>query len=437
MSDRDRARSGAGRGSRRRRSRELRHRAVAASAPLASTSRSRSTIVGRKALSAASKNVVRTATSTATTSSCAERQRRRGRTPRDRASSTARRGRSRSGPVVAAGDRPTRRRRARRRAPRRGPCRAPPRPRRRPRRGSGWPTSGRAIRVMSEPKIEIVAAAQTPEERAVAPERGRERVAHAAEDTSREPAPIRGPVPAGHGPALHFARLGASEPAHHRTGRAPLAATRPDLTNHGVLTGPCSTPSASACATTLGKLTGRGRISEADVDAAMREVRLALLEADVNFKVVKDFVARVRERAIGAEVLESLTAGQQVVKIVNEELSTLLSAGDRTFRLTGNPAVVAMVGLQGSGKTTSRGQARPLHRQAGPPAAARRRRPVPAGRRRPARDPRQAARHPGLSRAASARSVLDIVRQGVEAAKRRPRRRDPRHRRPAQRSTRR
>ena len=104
---------------------------------------------------------------------------------------------------------------------------------------------------------------------------------------------------------------------------------------------------------TLGSLTGRGRISEADVDAAMREVRLALLEADVNFKVVKDFVARVRERAIGEDILESLSAGQQIVKIVNDELVALLSAGDRTFHLSGNPAVVAMVGLQGSGKTTS------------------------------------------------------------------------------------
>ena len=104
---------------------------------------------------------------------------------------------------------------------------------------------------------------------------------------------------------------------------------------------------------TLAGLTGRGRVSEADVDAAMREVRLALLEADVNFKVVKDFVARVRERAVGAEILDSLTAGQQVVKIVHEELTALLSAGDRTFHLSGNPAVVALVGLQGSGKTTS------------------------------------------------------------------------------------
>ena len=104
---------------------------------------------------------------------------------------------------------------------------------------------------------------------------------------------------------------------------------------------------------TLGSLTGRGRVSEADVDAAMREVRLALLEADVNFKVVRDFIARVRERAIGANILDSLTAGQQVVGIVNEELTSLLSAGDRTFHLQGNPAVVMLVGLQGSGKTTS------------------------------------------------------------------------------------
>ncbi len=105
--------------------------------------------------------------------------------------------------------------------------------------------------------------------------------------------------------------------------------------------------------TTLDKLTGRGRVSEQDVEVAMREVRLALLEADVNNKVVKDFVARVKERAIGAEVLESLNAGQQVIKIVHEELTELLSAGDRTFRLTGSPAVVALVGLQGAGKTTS------------------------------------------------------------------------------------
>jgi len=104
---------------------------------------------------------------------------------------------------------------------------------------------------------------------------------------------------------------------------------------------------------TLATLTGRGRVSEADVDAAAREIRLALLEADVNFKVVKDVVGRIRERAVGAEILSSLTAGQQVVKIVNDELVELLSAGDRTFRLQGNPAVISLVGLQGSGKTTT------------------------------------------------------------------------------------
>jgi signal recognition particle subunit SRP54 len=104
---------------------------------------------------------------------------------------------------------------------------------------------------------------------------------------------------------------------------------------------------------TLDNLTGRGRVSEADVDAAAREIRLALLEADVNFKVVKDVVGRIREKAIGTEILASLSAGQQIVKIVHDELVELLSAGDRTFRLQGNPAVISLVGLQGSGKTTT------------------------------------------------------------------------------------
>src|SRR5207247_2483217 len=115
---------------------------------------------------------------------------------------------------------------------------------------------------------------------------------------------------------------------------------------------------------TLSELTGRGRVSEADVDAAMREIRLSLLEADVNFKVVKDFVGRVREKAVGAEILQSLTAGQQIVKIVNDELVELLGVGDRTFHLQGNPAVVSLVGLQGSGKTTTAAKlARHLVRQ--------------------------------------------------------------------------
>lgn len=102
------------------------------------------------------------------------------------------------------------------------------------------------------------------------------------------------------------------------------------------------------------KLTGRGVLSEADVDAAMREVRMALLEADVNFKTVKDFVARVRERAVGQDVMKSLTPGQMVVKIVLDELTALMGGTESKLVLSGRiPAVVMLVGLQGSGKTTA------------------------------------------------------------------------------------
>jgi signal recognition particle subunit SRP54 len=102
------------------------------------------------------------------------------------------------------------------------------------------------------------------------------------------------------------------------------------------------------------KLTGRGRLSEADVDAAMREIRLALLEADVNFRVVKDFVARVRERSVGADVMSSLTPGQTVIKIVLEELTALMGGGESRLAFSGRvPNVVMLVGLQGSGKTTA------------------------------------------------------------------------------------
>ncbi len=100
-------------------------------------------------------------------------------------------------------------------------------------------------------------------------------------------------------------------------------------------------------------LSSRGKLSEADVDAAMREVRLALLEADVNYKVVKDFVARVKERAIGVEVMKSLTPAQQVVKIVNDELVHLLGEPARLDLSGPIPHVVMLVGLQGSGKTTT------------------------------------------------------------------------------------
>jgi signal recognition particle subunit SRP54 len=171
---------------------------------------------------------------------------------------------------------------------------------------------------------------------------------------------------------------------------------------------------------TLGNLTGRGRISEADVDAAMREVRLALLEADVNFKVVKDFVARVREKAIGQDILASLTAGQAVVKIVHDELVELLSKGDRVFHLSGNPAVVAMVGLQGSGKTTTTAKlARHVVKQGRRPLL------VAADPYRPAAADQLETLGRQLDipvyRAPQGTSVPDIARQGVEAARRQTR----------------
>ena len=103
---------------------------------------------------------------------------------------------------------------------------------------------------------------------------------------------------------------------------------------------------------TFDNLRRRGKLTEADVDTAMREVRLALLEADVNYKVVKSFIARVRERAVGQEVMGSLTPGQQVVKIVNEELITTLGEPGRLNLGMQSPAVILLVGLQGSGKTT-------------------------------------------------------------------------------------
>jgi signal recognition particle subunit SRP54 len=101
------------------------------------------------------------------------------------------------------------------------------------------------------------------------------------------------------------------------------------------------------------RLRGKAKITEADLDAALREIRLALLEADVNFKVVKEFVARVREGALGANVLTGLNPGQQVVKIVHDELVATLGGERKPLALTDRPAVLMLVGLQGSGKTTT------------------------------------------------------------------------------------
>ncbi|SJZ63345.1 signal recognition particle protein [Selenihalanaerobacter shriftii] len=114
---------------------------------------------------------------------------------------------------------------------------------------------------------------------------------------------------------------------------------------------------------TFDKLRGKGKLSEEDVKAALREVKLALLEADVNFRVVKNFIKDIEERAIGQEVLESLTPGQQVVKIVNEELTELMGGTQSKLTLASNPpTVIMLVGLQGAGKTTTVGKlAKNLH----------------------------------------------------------------------------
>jgi signal recognition particle subunit SRP54 len=106
----------------------------------------------------------------------------------------------------------------------------------------------------------------------------------------------------------------------------------------------------------LKKLTGRGKLSEADVDAGLREVRLALLEADVNYKVVKDFVASIRARAVGTEVMDSLNPGQQLVKIVDEEMVRLLGERVPMTYAPSPPTVIVLAGLQGSGKTTTAGK---------------------------------------------------------------------------------
>ena len=114
------------------------------------------------------------------------------------------------------------------------------------------------------------------------------------------------------------------------------------------------------------KLRGYGRLTEENIAEALREVRLALLEADVNFKVARSFLERVRERAIGRDVLESLTPGQQVVKVVHEELTALMGGAASHLRSAGQPpTVVMLVGLQGSGKTTTAGKLAHLLREQG------------------------------------------------------------------------
>jgi signal recognition particle subunit SRP54 len=116
----------------------------------------------------------------------------------------------------------------------------------------------------------------------------------------------------------------------------------------------------------LGDLRGRGKLDEEAISRAMREIRLALLEADVNFEVVRKFVGEVRERAVGQEVLKSLTPGQQVVKIVHEELTALMGAGSSKLAFAGRaPTVILLAGLQGSGKTTAAAKLASLLRKEG------------------------------------------------------------------------
>src|SRR5512136_1292865 len=103
-------------------------------------------------------------------------------------------------------------------------------------------------------------------------------------------------------------------------------------------------------------LRGLGKISEANVGEALREVRLALLDADVNFKVVRDFIERVKSKSLGQEVLQSIQPGQQIIKIIHDELVELLGSGNAGLQFNRHPSCLMMVGLHGSGKTTSAGK---------------------------------------------------------------------------------
>src|SRR4051794_6087027 len=111
-------------------------------------------------------------------------------------------------------------------------------------------------------------------------------------------------------------------------------------------------------------LRGLGKISESNVSDSLREVRMALLDADVNFKVARDFIEKVKEQALGEKVIQSIQPGQQIIKIIHDEMVTLLGSENAGLNLSGNPACVLLVGLHGSGKTTSAGKlGRLLHKQ--------------------------------------------------------------------------
>src|SRR5690242_18268893 len=100
-------------------------------------------------------------------------------------------------------------------------------------------------------------------------------------------------------------------------------------------------------------LRGLGKISEENIGESLREVRMALLEADVNFKVARDFIERVKQKSLGQEVIQSVHPGQQIIKIIHDELVELLGSSNASLQISGNPACIVMAGLHGSGKTTS------------------------------------------------------------------------------------
>src|ERR1700683_5574391 len=115
-------------------------------------------------------------------------------------------------------------------------------------------------------------------------------------------------------------------------------------------------------------LRGLGKISESNVSDSLRDVRMALLDADVNFKVARDFVEQVKLKALGQDVVQSIQPGQQIIKIIHDELVNLLGSTNAALALSGNPSCIMMVGLHGSGKTTSSGKlARLLQKQARTP----------------------------------------------------------------------
>jgi signal recognition particle subunit SRP54 len=168
---------------------------------------------------------------------------------------------------------------------------------------------------------------------------------------------------------------------------------------------------------TLGDLRGHGRLSEEDLSKAMREIRLALLEADVNFQVVKDFVARVRERAAGVEVTKSLTPGQEVVRIVHEELTAIMGQGGSKLAFAGRPpTIILLAGLQGSGKTTAAAKLALLLRKEGKAPAL-----VAADLQRPAAIDQLAQLAKQIQIPVhldkGAKDPVDVVNEGIEQAR--------------------